>query len=681
MIKKNGLLLYLLVLPLFSLTAQEGDMNQVRAQEEFRLGVTAFHAGFYNKAVLALEKSLSLEPEDPLTRSWLARTLYQSGLVDAALYEWDSLIARKAASSSLIQFVDFVRMRYGLAEELREEEPWVPFHHFEGKSGEQVLFHRPSMIVPVKDGSGDLLIASFMTNEIIRMTPNGVITHRFRGGLDGYDHPFGVIPAHDGKFLLSEYKRDMISLCRKTGTREKGIGNSGIADGEFKGPQYLCDSGDGYFYVSDWGNRRVSKFDYEGNFILSLGEFDAGFPGFKGPTGIAVNDGLVYVADVSRKAVYLFDGSGNYLETLIDEGLHGPEGLSFLNGEILLIADTDQLLRYHTVERDLIRVTNLDGEAERLTGVCVDENGYILLSDFNKSRITLLTEVSTLYSGMFVRVDRVDSNRYPEVRVEVTVEDRFGHPVTGLDTSNFVISENAYPAGPFELKRAGFRDSSVGLAIVVDSRFKTVKDQSDRDRAVIDILKLTDRKDFTALVSAGVNPEILSRKGGEFPSLLKKGILPVGASGADDTAFRLAAAELVPLRTRKAVVYVTTGKNNGGSLFERYGLLELAQFMTVNGIRFHVVCTEPELLDEELLYLAETTGGSIQYLYQPAGISAITERLRRESSGNYTLVYKSKARTDFGRAYIPLSVEVLYLKKSGRDESGYFAPGDFNPSK
>jgi hypothetical protein len=661
--------------------SQTGDMNQVNAREEFRLGVTAFHAGFYNKAIMSFEKSLSLVPDDTLVRGWLARTLYQSGVVDAALYEWDNLISLRAAGSALIQFVEFVRLRYGLGEELREEEPWVPFFHFPGKVGDNLLFHRPASIVPVGDGTGDVYLASFMTNEILRITPNGIVLDSFKGGLDGYDHPFGVLPAGNGTFLITEYKRDILSLCRKNGHRSLSIGSPGIKEGQLKGPQYLCDSGDGYFYVSDYGNRRISKFDYEGQFLLNLGQYGSDFIGFKGPTGIAVRNGLVYAADVSRKMIHVFDGSGNFIETLIEEGLHGPEGLAFLNDEILLIADTDQLLRYNLTDRTLIRLTNLDGEAERLTGVCVDENGYILLSDFNKNRITMLTEVSTLYSGIFVRIDRVDSNRFPEVRMDITVEDRYGNPVTGLDQSNFVLSEGDVPVGNFSLKRSGFKDESLAISVVVDSRFRTVDDLKDRDQAVMDLLKLTGGNDTLALITTGGNPEILSRKPKEFPSILKKGTLPVGIPTDLDAAFRLGASELLSSRSRRTLLYVTPGKREGENNFERYGLLELSQYMKNNGIRFFAVYTEPGLPDEDLDYLADFTGGGTIYLYQPAGMSVLTGELRTEPNGTYTMVYKSKARTDFGRAYIPVQAEVIYLKKSGRDELGYFAPGDYKPSK
>ena len=55
------LLCILTVVSLQSLSSQQIDMDQVYAEREFRFGVRAFHRGEYNKALLSLEKSLSLK--------------------------------------------------------------------------------------------------------------------------------------------------------------------------------------------------------------------------------------------------------------------------------------------------------------------------------------------------------------------------------------------------------------------------------------------------------------------------------------------------------------------------------------------------------------------------------------------------------------------------------------------
>ena len=54
-------------------------MDAVNAEEEFRWGVKAYNNGFFNKAILSFEKSLSFKPANPKTKEWLGKAYYRSG--------------------------------------------------------------------------------------------------------------------------------------------------------------------------------------------------------------------------------------------------------------------------------------------------------------------------------------------------------------------------------------------------------------------------------------------------------------------------------------------------------------------------------------------------------------------------------------------------------------------------
>ncbi|MCP4178448.1 MAG: hypothetical protein GY756_11845, partial [bacterium] len=69
-----------------------------------------------------------------------------------------------------------------------------------------------------------------------------------------------------------------------------------------------------------------------------------------------------------------------------------------------------------------------------------------------------------------------------------------------------------------------------------------------------------------------------------------------------------------------------------------------------------------------------TTGGKSIYLFQPEGISALLRETLTYRSALYTVSYTSTADSDFGRKYIPLELEAVYVKRSGRDELGYYPP-------
>ena len=111
-------LILLILLTCQQLSGQNIDLDAVKANDEFRWGVRAFHNGFYNKAILSLEKSLSLKPTLTLTRQWLGNALYKSGFEEAALKEWRYLIEAEGGNALLEHRLQILTFRRGLGREL-----------------------------------------------------------------------------------------------------------------------------------------------------------------------------------------------------------------------------------------------------------------------------------------------------------------------------------------------------------------------------------------------------------------------------------------------------------------------------------------------------------------------------------------------------------------------------------
>ncbi|MFP4566532.1 MAG: 6-bladed beta-propeller, partial [Spirochaetaceae bacterium] len=129
-------------------------------------------------------------------------------------------------------------------------------------------------------------------------------------------------------------------------------------------------------------------------------------------------------------------------------------------------------------------------------------------------------------------------------------------------------------------------------------------------------------------------------------------------------------------REHRGIVFVTNGELGQGA-FRNYGLQELAALLRNNHIRFYVVYVTRGARDDALEYLSSASGGDSMFLYRDDGISGIVDELADHPSGRYTLRVSSGSDTDFGRAYIPLEVEAYLIRRSGRDEAGYFGPREF----
>ncbi|RKX89669.1 MAG: hypothetical protein DRP59_10730, partial [Spirochaetes bacterium] len=79
------LLFSVFILPL---PGQKVDLDQVDASENLRLGISSFHSGEFNKAILSLEKALTYKPDWEITRVFLGNAYYRAGFTDEALSYW-----------------------------------------------------------------------------------------------------------------------------------------------------------------------------------------------------------------------------------------------------------------------------------------------------------------------------------------------------------------------------------------------------------------------------------------------------------------------------------------------------------------------------------------------------------------------------------------------------------------
>ena len=674
---KIVLLLTILLLPVFNLNSQDIiDLDLLSAREEFKWGVKAYHRGLFNEAARAFEKALAYKPENTEMQEWLGQAWYRSGFTDAAMRIWESIRSIGEADSLLMNRLEILRQQTGVNAEGQGGGRYLPAMELKGVQEDFTLFRRPASVFP--DADGGFFVTSYGSNQVLAFNSNGALTNRLVGGLEGFNHPFDLKLAGNGYLYVTEFNGDSITRCTPDGRELTVFGESGRGEGQLLGPQYLAVDEKNFIYVTDSGNRRVVKFDSEGNYILSFGEKSYNFRGFKNPTGIECFDGRVYVADAKYANISVFDYSGNYLAELTADGLYSPEGLSRLGRRSLLIADAGRVMSIDVDNADLRLVSDLDGKGKKITQASIDANGNLLTADFDMNRITVLTELSNMYSGLSLQIDRIEASDYPTVAANIRVSDRSGKPFVGLSPNNFVITENGYPVKSPELVYRGNTSDRLEAVVVLDCDISMKEYHPDMLKAVQSLMNSAGSRAGLKLVSAGINPVTeanLAEGSRQFIAAASDESI-FSAEAQFDLGLRHAASELVNQHGRRTVIFITDGRS-GNLSFDHYHPVELAGYLRNNGISFYCVDVSNENgISEELSFICEETGGDNLYLYQPEGLGRMFDEITLKPDGSYTLVFDSINRNLSPDDFIPVEIEAFLYNRSGREVSGYFKPGN-----
>ena len=649
-----------------SLSAQDIDMDAVRAREELRWGVSAYHLGLFAEAVTALERALSYDPDDQLIVEWLGFAYYRLGYEETALLLWDSVSRLGASSATLDYLIDTLEYRRGVNRELANPSRYVETFELRGSNDDFELFLRPSSVLPSRDGG--YYVSSFASNQVIRFNANSALDRRILGGLAGLDHPFDIVETGDGHLLISEFLGHQIYRTDLQGFAGTRIGEKGTLEGQLFGPQYLAIDGHGYFYVSESGNRRVSKFDYDGNFILSFGPF-------LNPTGVVVHRDRVFVSDQRGGYVSIFDGSGNFLANVGEGFLTAPEGLSVYDDGVLLIADTTSLKLLDIEEESVTLLSDELATATKLTMAVSDVNGNILVTDFGANTLSIYTDITSLYTGLLVEVASIDATEFPRIVAEVRVQSRDGAPITGLDESNFILTERSGTVDSKILRVDSTR--SARIAVVLEDSTRIDHGSQIIESSLGELIAGLGPFGGVSLYRAGPIPVVVGADTTEWA--LVRELLTVEATGTDwrvDSALKLAAAELVTFPGQRAIVVITSGQL-GSDAFAEYPPDVLASYFHNNGIVLYCVYLDAERRSDALEYLSQESGGVSLGMYQPRGIGEVAADVLARSTGRYFFEYQSESQSNFGSAYIPVEAEVFFYRRTGRGASAYFPPLEF----
>ena len=649
-------------------TSEEG-----LASEEFRRGVQAYYKGAFNEAIVQFEKALSFLPNDNLILDWLGKTYYKSGLEGSDLSYWQTASDNGYGGLLLENKIEIVRERRVTGDSSDKLMRLSEAGSFPGEFQGNMIYSGPVSVQPNYDGT--IWLVAYNSNELLLLNQNGKVIDRIEGPINGFDRPCDILKLHNGNLLVSEHAGDRLALLNSKGRFQSYIGTKGRGLGQMVGPLYLAQDYLERIYVTDYGNRRVDVFDKDGNPVFFFGGKQGDFAGLKGPTGIAIIDETVYVADDQTGAVYEFDRSGNFLRELCEkETFKKPEAIKVWNGS-LIICDVNRIVSIDYDTGALFEYARTGNAPSRVTLANPDVNGNVIVSDFIANEVYVMSKVQELVGGLFVQIEQLDASKFPQITLELRVENRHRQPVVGLQEANFYLSEKQRPVSNLKFLGAASNNTEADITIIVDRSYDSAKYKNEIQTAVKEVAQSMNGSGTLRIVSSSYIPvtEYIGSpdKIGDFntDSLKNK----PSAQAAVDLALRLASNDLINAAKKRGIIFVTSADNNSLT-FDKYNLAELTSYMSNNSISFSVIQVTKESLCQQLSYIADNTQGDSYYIYRPQGLGDIVKNIIELPSGIYQFSYTSALQTNFGTKYLPVEAEVYLLNRSGRDETGYFAP-------
>jgi len=201
------------------------------------------------------------------------------------------------------------------------------------------------------DASGNVYAASVPTNEVLKITPSGIVSTFAGGGAPGnmdgtgsaasFNQPIGLAVDAAGNVYVADSGNNEIRKITPAGavTTLAGNGTAGNADGNGAAASFFSPSGvaidaAGNVYVADEANNEIRKITSTGAVTTLAGN---GYPGssdgtafeatFNAPNGVGVDaTGNVYVADSGNREIRKITLAG------VVSTLAGPRALNSNDG-------------------------------------------------------------------------------------------------------------------------------------------------------------------------------------------------------------------------------------------------------------------------------------------------------------------------------------------------------------
>ena len=237
--------------------------------------------------------------------------------------------------------------------------------------------------------NGDIVVAEYTGNCITIFNKKGKkIRSIKRTSLGQFNNPYGVAISNEGHILVTDYHR--LQKLTTDGVCVQSIGSSEMGQ-EFDWPRGIAvHPTTGEIFLADHGNHRIQIFngaDLSFSYTIKHGQLQL-------PLDLAVDsEGYLYISDFYNRRVSKFTTTGEYIHTIASTKLSSTIYMAIFQKHTyisktmhhrLLIFDTNRKLLHSFGTRGSGK-----GEFNEPKGITVDTSGNVYVCDSGNNRIVV----------------------------------------------------------------------------------------------------------------------------------------------------------------------------------------------------------------------------------------------------------------------------------------------------
>ena len=259
------------------------------------------------------------------------------------------------------------------------------------------------------DAEGNIYVADTYNHRVQVFGPDGAFLRQWgsEGVLPGqFKEPWGIGVAPNGDVYVADTWNHRIQVFDREGKLLRAWGQFGEVASPydspalFYGPRDVAFAPDGSFYVSDTGNKRVIKYDANGQMVAVAGGLGDAEGQMQEPVGIAYSpEGVLYVADTWNQRIQAFDADLYFLRSW---PVYAWEGMSVVNKPYLAV---DAEGHVYATDPESYRIIEFDSEGKVIavwgqygsdlssmnlpTGIAIDPQGRVIVTDAENHRLLI----------------------------------------------------------------------------------------------------------------------------------------------------------------------------------------------------------------------------------------------------------------------------------------------------